>query len=197
MRDAGDLHAVVLSRVDGEAAPAAADVQHSHRPASDPSLRGDQIEFCPLSILERLRAPREDRAAVGHRLVEEEREELVADVVVVADRAASRSMLWRSPPGRARGSDAGESRPAPPRRQRGEHQADAVDRPASAAAPSRRPPRTRRRGRRRPVALDVGATQAQLAGSAQEVGERGRPPDEERRGVTAVARTAPPSQKLT
>ena len=71
--------------MDREAAPAAADVQHAHA-RLQLELARDQIELRALGLLERLRAPREDRAAVGHRLVEEQREELVADVVVVADR---------------------------------------------------------------------------------------------------------------
>ena len=78
-------HAVLARRVDREAAPAAADVEHAH-PRLQVELAGDQLEFRALRLLERLCAAREDRAAVGHRVVEEQREELVADVVVVANR---------------------------------------------------------------------------------------------------------------
>src|SRR5829696_6117760 len=83
-RDPYRFDAVALRRVDDEAAPAAADVENA--------LAGAQFELCtdelPLGVLgrgEALRAAGEDRAGVGHRLIEEEREELVADVVVVAD----------------------------------------------------------------------------------------------------------------
>ena len=71
--------------MDGKAAPAAADVEHLH-PGREPELGGDEIELHPLGLLEGLGAAREDRAAVGHRVVEEQTEEVVADVVVVADR---------------------------------------------------------------------------------------------------------------
>src|SRR3954470_23423842 len=70
-----------------EAAPAGADVQH---PLAFPEaeLRADEVELCLLRCLERVGAAGEDRAGVRHRLVEKEAEELVRDVVVVADRAA-------------------------------------------------------------------------------------------------------------
>ena len=68
-------------------------------------------------------AAREDRAAVGHRRVQEEREELRRHVVVVAHGPASRSVEWRSPRGRSSacgGSAAASarSRPGPPRTSR-------------------------------------------------------------------------------
>ena len=111
-------------------------------------LLRDQVELGALRLLERLRAAREQRTAVGHRLVEEQREELVADVVVVADRLrvalravalAGQQQLGRGParnPGRERRE-----------RERGE-QARPVARPDRAAAPSRRRPGTPRRCRR-------------------------------------------------
>ena len=55
-------------------------------PALQLELLRDHVQLGPLRLRERLRAAREQRAAVGHRLVEEQREEVVADVVVVADR---------------------------------------------------------------------------------------------------------------
>src|SRR5262249_15819896 len=45
----------------------------------------DQVELCELGLLERHPRLGEEGAAVGHRVVEEELEELVRDVVVVAD----------------------------------------------------------------------------------------------------------------
>ena len=70
------LHAVLASGMDHEASPAAADVQHALALAQA-QLRADELALCLLGLLERLRAAREQRAAVGHRLVEEQREELV------------------------------------------------------------------------------------------------------------------------
>src|SRR5579872_84966 len=69
-----------------EAAPPAPDIEHA-LPGAQAKLRAHQLELCPLRLLERLRAAREDRARVGHRLTQDEPEELVRDVVVVADRA--------------------------------------------------------------------------------------------------------------
>jgi hypothetical protein len=70
-----------------EAAPAAADVEDAVA-LLQAELRADQLELGLLRLLERGRAAREDRAAVGHRRVEEQGEELGRQVVVVADRAA-------------------------------------------------------------------------------------------------------------
>ena len=85
-RHARRAHAVLARRVHDEAAPAAADVE---QPLARLQLQlaADEVELRALRLLERLRPAREDRARVRHRRVEEEREELVADVVVVADGA--------------------------------------------------------------------------------------------------------------
>ena len=72
--------------VDREAAPAAADVEHPLARLQS-QLRAHELELGLLGLLERLRPSREDRAAVGQRLAEEQREEVVGDVVVVADGA--------------------------------------------------------------------------------------------------------------
>ena len=85
-RDADDTDPMALGRVDGEAAPAAAHVEHALA-LLQVQLGADQLELRLLRLLERLGAAREDRAAVGHRLAEEQREELVGHVVVVAHRA--------------------------------------------------------------------------------------------------------------
>ena len=83
-RRADDLRAVLAGGVDRKTPPAAPDVQDLH-PRLEPELRGDELQLGPLRLGERLGAPGEDGAAVGHRLVEEQGEEVVADVVVVAD----------------------------------------------------------------------------------------------------------------
>ena len=94
-RDADRLNAVALRRMHHEAAPATADVEHPLA-LLQRELRADEVELRLLGLLQgrspvagekslRLRDAGEEGAGVGHRLVEEEREELVADVVVVAD----------------------------------------------------------------------------------------------------------------
>jgi hypothetical protein len=72
--------------VQRERAPAAADVEDALA-GLQVELRADEVELGPLRLLERRRAAREDRARVRHRLVQEEREVLVGEVVVVRDRA--------------------------------------------------------------------------------------------------------------
>ena len=71
-----DADAVALGGVDREAAPAAADVQHALA-RLQVELAAHQVELRLLRLLERAGAARAERAAVGHRLVEEEAEELV------------------------------------------------------------------------------------------------------------------------
>ncbi len=78
---------VVLGGVNREAPPAATDVEYALA-RLERELLADQVELCPLGLLERLRTTLEVGAAVGHRRVEEQREELVAGVVVVADSAS-------------------------------------------------------------------------------------------------------------
>ena len=75
-RDPHHLGAVVGGGVDGEAAPAAAHVQD---PVARPQLelRAHHLQLGALRLLQRAGAAREDRAAVGHRVVQEQREELL------------------------------------------------------------------------------------------------------------------------
>ncbi len=72
--------------MDGEAAPAASDVEHSLA-GPQAQLLADQLELRFLGLLERAGTAREVGAAIGHRPIKEQREELVARVVVVADGA--------------------------------------------------------------------------------------------------------------
>ena len=124
--------------------------------------------------LQRVELAREQRAAVGHRLVEEQREELVRDVVVVAHRARV-ALAAVAPPARAQlaGGD-----------RRRQHQ------PAGAHGRQRQPQPCPRvdRGRlerveqpdhavevvRLQLAGGVRAAQPELSGRAQQVGDRGR-----------------------
>jgi hypothetical protein len=78
---------VVGGGVDRKAAPSAADVEDT-LPGGESQVPADKLELLPLCIFERSGATGEDRAAVGHRSVEEERKELVRDLVVVSDRGA-------------------------------------------------------------------------------------------------------------
>ena len=93
------LDAVVAGGVDREAPPAAADVEHALA-LHQRELAAHERKLGLLGLLERRRAALEVGAAVGHRRVEEQREELVAGVVVVAHRAAvaaDRVALARQP----------------------------------------------------------------------------------------------------
>ena len=191
-RDAGDVHAVALGGVDGERAPAGADVEHALA-ALEPELLADQLVLGLLRLLERRRAAREDRARVGHGRAEEEPEELRRHVVVVAHgagvalarvEAPARRELGRR--GRRRAHEARGAR-------RGDEQARLV-----AAVELRRPPVVEQADDGVEVvdverAGDVRTPEPELAGCAQEVRERlrraggeGRPVRPRRRNFAAV-----------
>jgi hypothetical protein len=72
--------------MDRERAPAAADVEDALT-RRQRELGANQLELRLLRLLERLRHTRKDRARVGHRAIEEQLEELVRDIVMVAYRA--------------------------------------------------------------------------------------------------------------
>ena len=185
--------------VDREAAPAAADVEQ-RSPGLQPELRADQLELRLLGLLERLRPAREDRAAVGHRLVEEEREELVADVVVVAYRARRRARcVWRGAAraqlGAGRRAAAASARTRAPRRRRAGARRGAVDR---RRLPAVEQPHHRVEVVDLEVAGHVGAAEAELARRAQRVRERARRAHGEGRAAAgSVAGSSVPSQNST
>ena len=128
-------------------------------PGSSASFAADQLELRLLRLLERLGAAREDRARVRHRLVEEQGEELVRHVVVVADGAPVARVAVAAPAGAQLGGRrarerAQRSRLGPPRRRGAAGRARPPEAPASCpAAPARRrcrrPPRRRSRTRAR------------------------------------------------
>src|SRR5581483_1862703 len=91
------------------AAPAAADVEEPLA-RTEAELPADEVELCELRVRERLRLVGEVGARVDHPLVEEEREELVRERVVVVDRlpVAGEAEL---PAAHVRGGTAG-ARPA-------------------------------------------------------------------------------------
>ena len=84
-RDPEHRGPVLAGRVDREAAPTAADVEHAG-PSLDFELGADQLQLGALGLLEGGGSVLEQAAAVGHRLVEKQFVELVGDVVVVAHR---------------------------------------------------------------------------------------------------------------
>ena len=172
-RDADHLDAVALGGVDREAAPAAADVEHALA-LLQAELGADQLELGLLRLLERRRAAREDRAAVGHRLAEEQREELVRDVVVVAHRA--RVALAACGAGRAsRSSARGDARRAPQAAARAAASASRACSPRARAAGGCQPSSSVEHGVEVvdvELARDVGAAEPELARRAQRVGER-------------------------
>ena len=171
-RDPHGAHAVTGGGVQHEGAPAAADVEQALALAQ-PELRAHQLALGQLGVLQRRGPAREHRAGVGHRGVEEQLEEVVGDVVVMAHRAhvaratvagAPRVQLARWDPRRTRQA-------ARPRR--GERQAQtcgAVD-------------RGRVEGVEQPdhavevvglqLAGGVRAAESQLPGGAQQVGHGG------------------------
>ncbi len=185
-RDPGDRDAVLARRVDRQRAPAAADVEHPLA-LLQRQLGADQVELGLLRRLEARPVAREERAAVGHRLVEPQREEVVRDVVVVRDRALV----------------ALDAVPAPARAQLALRHRRRLDRPHRARGGDGQPQLGGTVDRRRlevedrrhrlvdVVDLDrpahVGAADAELAGRAQRVGERGGRAHVQRR-ATAVGR---------
>ncbi len=78
------LHPVVLGGPDAEAPPAATDVEHP-LPRLQAELTADQVELLRLRLLELAVGVPVVRAGVDHQRVEEERVEVVGDVVVVRD----------------------------------------------------------------------------------------------------------------
>jgi len=179
-RHAGDGHPVVACRMDREAAPATADVEHAHA-RSQRELARHELELRALGLLESLRAAREDRAAVGHRLVEEQCEEVVADVVVVANsrrvaldavQLPAQDQLQaghaRDPARRGRPGDRqAEARAIPQAERRGLPLVDDDERSVEVIDGER--------------AVDVGTTEPERAGGAQEVRQRRGVAHEERR----------------
>ena len=171
--DADHLDTVAGGGMSGEAAPAAADVEHALA-GSQPELGADELELVLLGRLQRIGAAAEDRAAVGHRPIEEEGEELGRQVVVVADRpgvacprpaSAARPKLRLRRRG-GRGQAAG--------RERGEQQSQ-----ASAASERWRLPAVEQPDHAvevvdLEVSCDVGPADAELPGSAQGVSDRPR-----------------------
>ncbi len=151
-----------------EAAPTAADVEHALA-LLELELRADELELRALGLLETRGAPGEERAAIGHGLVEEQREELVGDVVVVTDGPAVALAAMAAPP---RAQLAGGD----PRRRRQAARLGGRERETQ-------PPATVDRGRlerveeadhaievvRLELPAGVGASEAELAGSAQQV----------------------------
>ena len=86
-RDPEHLDPIVLGRVHGEAAPPAAYVEHPLT-RLEGELPTHQVQLGLLGLGQGLSAALKIRTAVGHRRIQKQSEELVAGVVVVADRAA-------------------------------------------------------------------------------------------------------------
>ena len=80
----GDVGAVPRGGVDREAAPAGADLDDAVTGAQ-PQLAADRFELCDRGLFERGRVVREDAAGVGHRRVEHELIERIAEIVVRGD----------------------------------------------------------------------------------------------------------------
>ena len=86
-RDADRVGAVAGCGVDHHRAPSAADVEQAHALALvEAELAGDEVVLRRLGLVERHVVVDEAGARVGHRLAEDDPVEVVADVVVMADR---------------------------------------------------------------------------------------------------------------
>ncbi len=181
-RDSHRADAVAGGGVQHEAAPPAAHVEQALALAQG-ELRAHQLALGQLGLLQRGGSAREERAGVGHRRVEEQLEEVVGDVVVVAHRArvalaavagASRAQLTRGDPRGAR-------QPARPRR--GERQAQArgaVDRGRMEAVQQ---PNHAVEVVGLQLARGVRAAEAQLPWGAQQMGHGGGRAHREERAV--------------
>jgi hypothetical protein len=169
--DAEHADAVLARRVDREAAPPAADVEHTLA-GLEVELAAHDLELLGLRLLERPGAAREDRAAVGHRRPEEEPEELGREVVVVAD-SAGVALAAVAPPARAQLGLRHARRRAQPVAARGRER----DASYGPAVERRRVPAVEELEHGVEVvdvdrARDVGAPEPELAGRAQRVGGR-------------------------
>ena len=160
--DAGDLRSEVLRRIQAERAPAAADVEEPHPRRSEADLAADQLELVALRVLDGVRGVVRPPvpARVGHVRVEDQRVELVGEVVVVVDRlavaaaavqpAAEHGLAVRR--GRRRSEDAEVLGHAQQVRQRARARAHPAEAAVGSDAPDvgegRRRGRPRRRARR-------------------------------------------------
>ena len=124
-RDGDRRHpaAQLPGRVQREAAPARPDLQDVH-PGGQARALGEQAVLVPLGIGERLVRRREHGAGVGHRLVQEQAVEVVAQVVVGRDVVAG--LVLRVAPGPVQEQARDLERPPPPLP--GEGQRRAVER---------------------------------------------------------------------
>ena len=86
-RDPGDVDAVLAGGVDARTRPSRSRRPAPARPARSASFVQTSSSLVRCASSSVVRAARPDRARVRHRLVEEEREVLVGEVVVVRDRA--------------------------------------------------------------------------------------------------------------
>ncbi len=186
-RDPRDVDAVLLGRVDGEGAPAAADVQDALARLQG-ELGADELALGELGLFQGLSAARPDRARVRHRLVQEQREELVGEVVVVRDRA----LVAQDRVARALGAQLHRRHARDGPQGAGLHRAGGDPRLELVVDRRRRPVRQQRERGVHVVdfdpAADVGAAHAELRGRAQHVAERGRRGQRERRPGGAVGR---------
>ena len=195
------MHAVVLGRVQDQRTPAAAHVEQPHA-RLQAELAADQLQLVPLGLGDAVAVPVVGRvgpevgAGVGHVVVEQGRVELVALVVVVADRVAvaiGAVLLAGEHRLLARRSGTPSHDPEPQRRPRPARPVP-PPRQGRGPGPDSRPDARQSLGQ---IALDVQlagdvrAGEAQLVGVPQQAAHRGaRPQDDDGRigrpGLAAV-----------
>ncbi len=173
--------------MDRKRAPAAADVEHPiARPQRE--LRADELELGLLRLLERLCPAVEERTGVGHRAVQEQREELVGDVVVMADRPGIAALGVRAPLEHELGCGSSR-RPHEPRRSHpGRHQPQTGPEPDLRLLPLLHELHHGVEIVDVQDARDVGTPEPQLARRPQQVGHRARGAHDEGRTAAGGGR---------
>ncbi len=174
-----DAAAVAAGGVEREAAPAGADLQHVVV-GTEVERAADPLELRDRRLVQRRVGVLEDPGRVHHRLVEEAREQLVAEVVVGGDPLARAGARVR---------------PQPPRRPL--HRADQRQQPLAGAVAGlhrpRRDPHERDEVVARPQPVHVGSGRARRRDAAP---ARRRPPAHgPRREPAAAAPAAAPARR--
>ena len=186
-RDADDVGAVPLRGVQREAAPAAADVQQPH-PGRQAELAADEVELGLLGGVQPGVLVGPDGAGVDQRGSEDQRVEVVADVVVVGDRGGVPVAGVPPDPARAAGTPRAAARaadrPRPARRRCARAPASSRARgPGEGGRRGQPADRAQRVQRREDVVLQVdvaghvGPGETELAGRPHQPAERQRRPD--------------------
>ena len=168
------VHAVLRARRGSRSCPSRSRRRAPARPARARACVHTSSSLASCASSRSRAAAREDRAAVGHRLVEEQREELVRDVVVVADRARVALAAVAAPARAQLGRRHRRRRRIGPHRARARRARAAAARARSIGGGFQLSSSCERRVEvvDLELAAHVGAAEPELAGRAQHVRER-------------------------